>query len=220
MRIDRLSGRPLLISLVRAWVGVDSRGGEIGLGGRDKLLDASVCVSPIILHCEQVIGSVFEHQGARGIILRVQGIQGNQAPFQIQPLKELAGHRDLIGLVFFHDRTAQVKLAGTGDDLVSSGTRTRAASDEYATAKHQSTARLPERYRCLFAVAWSSSLACPPHWRICAGIGELQTEEAFSCGAPADRGVSGRVGGAGGGAGATTAGSRLKAELRAGGLGF
>ena len=34
------------------------------------------------------IGSVFEHHGARGLILRVQGIQENQAPFQIQPLKE------------------------------------------------------------------------------------------------------------------------------------
>ncbi len=92
-----------------------SRGGEIGLGGRDKLLDVSVCVSSIILHCEQVIGFVFEHQGAGGLILRVQGIQGNQAPFQIQPLKELSGHRDLIGLVFFHDRSAQIKLAWNGD---------------------------------------------------------------------------------------------------------
>ena len=51
---------------------------------------------------------MFEHQGARGLIRRGQGIQGNQAPFPIQPLQELAGHRDLIGLVLFHDRTAQI----------------------------------------------------------------------------------------------------------------
>lgn len=70
-------------------------------------------------------GSVFEHQGARGLILRVPGIEGNQAPFQIQTLKELAGHRDLIGLVLFHNRRAQIKLAGNGDGAQHGLTATR-----------------------------------------------------------------------------------------------
>jgi len=45
----------------------------------------------------------------------VHSIQRNKASLQIQPFKELAGHRNLIGLVFFHDRAAQVKLARNRD---------------------------------------------------------------------------------------------------------
>ena len=92
-----------------------SRGGKIGLGGRDQLLNVSMDGGLIILNAQQIIRSVLQHQGARRLILGVQGIQRNQAPLQIQPLKQFACHRDLIGLVFFHDRTAQIKLAGHRD---------------------------------------------------------------------------------------------------------
>ena len=69
--ILRLSVRLLLISWVQAWVGVGSRGGKIALGGGHECFDLLAYGGLVPLDGEQVVGSVFEDQGACGFILGV-----------------------------------------------------------------------------------------------------------------------------------------------------
>src|SRR5271165_868508 len=71
VQILRLSWRRLLISCTRALVGVDSRGGKIALGSGNHCFDLCADGGLVPLDREQIIGPVFQDQGAGGFILGV-----------------------------------------------------------------------------------------------------------------------------------------------------
>ena len=68
------------------------------------------------------MGAVFQNQFPGGLVLRVQSVQRDVAPGQIQFPEQLARHRDFIGLGSDR-RTAQVELAGHGDGAQDGVTR-------------------------------------------------------------------------------------------------
>ena len=85
-----------------ARVAVASRGGKT----RRRPLDPSLDVRPqgglVVLEGQQIVGTVFEHQFARGLVLGVEGIEADFAAVQIELPEELA--RDGISLVFWSRR--------------------------------------------------------------------------------------------------------------------
>lgn len=75
----------------------------------------------VVPHCglvafdgQEVIGPVFQHQGAGGLGLRVEGVETDDAALHVQPCKEFARGGDFVALVRDHD-AAEVMLAGHGD---------------------------------------------------------------------------------------------------------
>jgi hypothetical protein len=90
---------------------VGFQGGKIRLGGGEEFFDVLVNRGLVVFGGEQVISPGLEHQIASGFSLGVQSIQGDEAAFQIQALKELACDRDFIGLGI-DNRAGQIVLAG------------------------------------------------------------------------------------------------------------
>jgi hypothetical protein len=56
---------------MRALVGVDSRGGKIALRNGDECFDLCAHGGLVALDGEQIVGAVFQDQGAGGFILSV-----------------------------------------------------------------------------------------------------------------------------------------------------
>ena len=95
-------------------MGVGFQGGEIRLGGGEESFDVLVNGGLVIFGRQQVVGAGFQHHRASGFTLGVQGIQRDQAAFQIHDLKELACDGDFVGLGF-DNPAGQVILAGHAD---------------------------------------------------------------------------------------------------------
>jgi hypothetical protein len=74
VRMTRFSGRPLLISCVRAWVGLGGSGGKIRLGSGYFLFDVGPQGGLIVFYGQQVMAPRLQDHRAGGFILRVQGI--------------------------------------------------------------------------------------------------------------------------------------------------
>jgi len=68
-------------------VGVGSLGGKIAPRGINECFDLCAHGGLVPLDGEQIIGPVFQDQGACGFILSVQGIQRDQAFYQLQAIK-------------------------------------------------------------------------------------------------------------------------------------
>ena len=98
----RSSGWPLLNSRRPARVAVACRGGKT----RRRPLDPSPDVRPqgglVVFDGQQMVGTVFEHQLACGLVLGVEGIEADFAAVQIELPEELA--RDGFSLVFWSRR--------------------------------------------------------------------------------------------------------------------
>lgn len=94
---SRISIRPQLCSRVSARVFGVGRGGK-GLF-LEQLFQSLVKVLLVAFDGEQVIAALFKMDLARGLPAGVQRISQDQAPIEIQPRKQLARDRDLIGLV-------------------------------------------------------------------------------------------------------------------------
>lgn len=92
-------------------MGVGCPGGKIRLGGGEQLLDGLVNGGLVIFGRQQIVSPSFQHDRAGGIGLSVQGIQRDKPALQIQALKELARHRDFVGLGL-DNPAGQIILAG------------------------------------------------------------------------------------------------------------
>ena len=110
----RLSATPLLLSRVRARLGVDFRGGKTRRWNGHNFINVLAQGGLVVFDGQQIVRSVLQHQLPGGLILGVKGVQSHRAPRQIQLAKEFTGHRDLVGLGV-DQRAAQVKLAGQAD---------------------------------------------------------------------------------------------------------
>ncbi len=64
------------------------QGGKIRLGGGEQFFNVLVNGGLIILGRQQVVGTRFEHQVASRLGLGVQGIERDEAAFEVQLLKE------------------------------------------------------------------------------------------------------------------------------------
>lgn len=107
--IVRLSGHPLLVSTVRAWVGVDWRGGKTRWHNGDEFFNVLAQHRLVIFDAHHVVGAVLNNQIARGLVLGVERVQGHAPPLKFPLCKELARHGYFVGLGIDH-RAAQVKL--------------------------------------------------------------------------------------------------------------
>ena len=95
-------------------MGVGFQGGKIRLWGGNQFFDVLVDRWLIVLGCQEVIATAFQHDIASRFGLSVQGVQGNQAASEVQVLEELAGDGDFVGFGI-HDGAAQIILAGHAD---------------------------------------------------------------------------------------------------------
>jgi hypothetical protein len=80
----RFSGRPLLISWVRAWVEVGCSGGEIRLGSGYFLFDVGPNCGLIVFGAQQVMASRLQDDRTSGFSLCVQGVQTDETALQVQ----------------------------------------------------------------------------------------------------------------------------------------
>ena len=70
---------------VRAWVAVGPSGGKIRLGSGYLFFDVRPKGWLVIFDRQQIVTTAFQHDRAGRFILRVQGIQADQAARQVQP---------------------------------------------------------------------------------------------------------------------------------------
>src|SRR5450759_3971240 len=111
VRIERLTLGPFSYAKVRYSVGVGCQGGEIRLGGGEQFLNVLVKFQLVIFDGQQIVPSALQHDVASRLGLGVQGIQRDEAAFQVQVGKEFLRPGELVGLDVDH-RAGQVVLAG------------------------------------------------------------------------------------------------------------
>src|ERR671925_971003 len=83
-RSTRRSGWPLLNSRRPASVGVVCRGKKIHRQCGNKFFDGGAQGGLVVFDGEEIIGAVFEHQLARGLVLSVQGVEADFASVQVE----------------------------------------------------------------------------------------------------------------------------------------
>lgn len=51
----------------------------------------------VVFGCEQIIAPVFEHDGAGGLVLRMQGVDADQFALHVDPPEQFAHRGNLVG---------------------------------------------------------------------------------------------------------------------------
>ena len=77
----------------------------------DQFFNVRVHGRLVVFDRQQIVGTVFEHQIAGGVVLGMEGVQTDFASVQVELLKELPRHGDFVGLGVHHG-AAQIVLTG------------------------------------------------------------------------------------------------------------
>lgn len=95
-------------------MGVGVRGGKPRCGNGEQFFDVPAQRGLVVFHGQQIIGPVFQHQIACGLVLGMERVQRHAPPRQFQLPEEFPRHGYFVGLGV-HQGAAQIKLTGHGD---------------------------------------------------------------------------------------------------------